>query len=602
MGIDSKTINFDAAIMKELILCITFMAMGFFGLHAQTAYLHIYDTGQRDSSAATVSEFKNMQEAFAQLKKTLYNKREQGYLAASIDSMQQQGDRIKAWIYTGQKYTWANLSFSNIPDALLNDMNIRERSWSAQPISPSRFATLTDKMLVYCENNGYPFATTFTDSLHTDSSNGMYARLILDRGRQIKIDTIVVEGNVEVSREFLLTYLGIHQGDLYNEAQLKLISKKIKELAFLQESQPWNIEFALTSTKLKIYLKEKKSNQLNGLIGLQPNTVETGKFLLTADILIALKNAIGFGESISLTYQQLQYKSPRFHADVMWPYILGTPIGAEASFDLFKKDSAFRRTSLELGIRYQFNASDYVRVYYQNQSNRIITPDTNYVRNNKALPENLDISTSGAGVEFVTAHTDYNLNPRKGWTAAVSASALIRDIRKNDAITGLSDGSGYNYAALYDTVNNNKYQYRIKANVQYFLPLLKNMVLRVAFNGGYLSGNRLFMNELFQIGGFKLLRGFDEQSIYANQYHVGSIDVRFLLSQNSYFYIFNDNSFVATKYGNVNMKDYPVSLGLGMTLESGSGIFNIAVATGKRSGETFQLRSAKIHFGYVAYF
>jgi outer membrane protein assembly factor BamA len=588
--------------MKKLFCCLYLILCHALDVFAQNVQMVMYETYARDSVQITKTQQKSIVEGYNQLKKIIQQKREQGFLAAAFDSIKSTDQALHAWMYVGPQYSWAHLSFSQIPHALLNDMQIREHNWSNQLINPTRFAALTDKMLQYCENNGYPFATTYLDSIASDSANALHARLILDRGKLVKMDSILIEGTVEVSRDFLLTYLDIHQGDLYNEAQLKLISKKIKELSFVQESQPWQIEFGLTKTQLKIFLKEKKSNQLNGLIGLQPNTIETGKFLLTADILIALKNALSYGESISLSYQQLQYKSPRFHTEVLWPYILGTPLGAEGSFDLFKKDSAFRRTSLEMGIRYQFNASDYLRIFYQNQSNRIITPDTNFVRNNKSLPDNLDISTSGAGVEFVAARTDYNLNPRKGWMGSLAASGFIRNIQKNDAITGINDGTGFNYSSLYDTVNNNKYQYRVKGNVQYYLPLMKNLVLRVAYNGGYISGSRLFMNELYQIGGFKLLRGFDEQSIYVNQYHIASIDLRFLLSQNSYFYIFNDDAMIHTRFASFDKKDYPVSIGLGMTLESGSGIFNIAIATGKRSGEQFQLRSAKIHFGYVAYF
>lgn len=572
--------------------------------YGQDLSLYIFSNGLQNDTTLSFQKlyFKTQVDGLDFLKSYLAEQREAGYLAVSVDSLLQNDTAIKAWIYHGHKYKWAQLSLKKIPDALLNNMGIRERAWNDQPLSPRRFAALTGKVLGYCENNGYPFASIYLDSISRHEGKGIYANLVLEPGQLTKYDTIKIEGNVPVSHQFLLTYLGIQQDDIYNESQLKLISKRLKELAFLEEAQTWSVRFTPGSSSLSIFLKERKANQLNGLIGLQPNTAETGKFMLTADVLIGLKNALGYGESLSLTYQQLQYKSPRFHADVMWPYLLGTPLGVESSFDLFKKDTTFRRTSFDIGVRYQFNAADYMKIFYQNQSNRIITPDTNYVKTNKTLPDNLDIAASGAGVEFFLERTDYKLNPRRGWTARLTASGLIRKIDKNDAITSLSDGSGYNYAALFDTVNNHKYQYRIAGTATYYLPLFKNLVLRIAYNGGYLSGSRLFMNELFQIGGFKLLRGFDEQSIYANQYHVGSLDLRFLLSRNSYFYLFNDNAYTFSRYNGKTARDYPVSLGIGITLESKTSIFNIALALGKHSGETFQFRRAKIHFGYTAYF
>ncbi len=545
--------------------------------------------------------FNGMPEAFEYLRGLIPEMQEEGFLAASIDSLVQSDSTVRAWIYRGGNYKWAKLSFQQLPKALLNDIGIRERDWENRVISPRRFAALCEKLLVHCENNGYPFAATVLDNMMV-TEGGINADLVLERGNLMRIDTLMIEGDVEVSREFLQSYLGIHQGDVYNESQLRLISKKLSELPFLQEASPWRMDFTIAENKLRLYLKERKANQLNGLIGLQPNTAETGKFMLTADVQVGLKNALGYGESIALTYLNMQYKSPRFHVELGVPYILGTPFGLEGSFDLFKKDTTFVRVSFEGGIRYQLNATDYVKLSYQSFSNRIVNADVKYVQLNKRLPDNLDIGTRGAGIEFLMDRTDYKLNPRKGWQGRVSGSGLVREVRKNEAITGISDGSGFDYESLYDTLNNQKYQYRLAASGAYYMPLAKSLVLKLGYTGGYLSGSRLFMNELYQIGGFKLLRGFDEQSIYANQYHVATLELRVLLGGNSYFYLFNDDAYVQTKTGIVNRDDYPVSLGTGITLENKSGIFNIAIGLGKHSGEAFQFGQTKIHFGYIAYF
>lgn len=545
--------------------------------------------------------FTSLPEAFSYLHKLLPELQENGFLGASIDTVIQTDTSIFTAIYLGEKYKWGKLSFDKVPVALLNDANIKERDWSNQNISPRRLAALSERLLVYCENNGYPFAYTSLENI-AHKEGVMYADLVLERGKLIHFDTLIIRSNVELSRDFLQSYLGIHKGDVYNESQLRLVSKRLKELAFLQEAQPWQMSFSIAQNELYLYLKEKKANQLNGLIGLQPNTVETGKFMLTYDILLGLKNALGYGETIAATLQNLQYKSPRFHADVTVPYLLGTPFGVEGSFDLFKRDSAFVRISFDGGLKYQLNAADYVKVSYQTYSNRIVTADVKYVLLNKRLPENLDISTNGAGVAFYMDRTDYKLNPHKGWQAGVAGSGLLRNVKKNEAIISLNDASGFDYGRLYDTVNTNKYQYRLNGHLNYHIPLFKSMVLKLGYQGGYISGSNLFLNELYQLGGFKMLRGFDEQSIYANQYHIATIELRLLLGQNSYFYLFNDDAFVATRYGIIDREDYPVSLGGGITLENKSGIFNIALGLGKRSAEQFQFRQMKLHFGYTAYF
>ncbi len=526
---------------------------------------------------------------------------EEGYLAASLDSLVYRDSLIRGFLFVGKQYRWSRLSFDKIPVSLLNAADLRKRDWEGQQISPKKVSSLLDKILRYCENNGFPFAKVFLANIREEGS-GLYAELELERGLEVRIDSIIVESDVELAKGFLENYLGIHEGDLYNEGQLRMVSKKLSELTFLQEYRPWQVSFSVMKNELRLFLKEKKSNQLNGLIGLQPNTIETGKFMLTYDILLGLKNALGYGESIAATIQQLQYKTLRFHADAYIPYILGTPFGLEGSFDLFNRDTSFVRISFDGGVRYQFNATDYIKVSYQTFSNRIIDADVRFVQLNKRLPDNLDVSTRGAGMLMHMDRTDYKLNPRKGWQGHIVASGLFRNVKKNDAITGIEDGSGFDYASLYDTVNSNRYQYRLLADGAFYLPLFRNAVLRLGYNGGYVSGGNLFLNELFQLGGFKLLRGFDEQSIYANQYHIGTIELRVLLGQNSFFYLFNDNGFIQTQYNKVDKIDYPVSIGGGVTLENKSGIFNIALGLGKLSGQDFQFRQSRIHFGYTAYF
>ena len=53
-------------------------------------------------------------------------------------------------------------------------------------------------------------------------------------------------------------------------------------------------------------------------------------------------------------------------------------------------------------------------------------------------------------------------------------------------------------------------------------------------------------NELFQIGGNKLLRGFDEASIFTPTYSILSLEYRLALGKNSYFQMpFIDAGFVS---------------------------------------------------------
>jgi len=546
--------------------------------------------------------FDNSEAAVAFMQQVVPRLQEKGYLSASVDSLSIQESVYRVYVFCGRSYKWANVDFSTIPQGIMVQAAIKKEQWAGRPLQPRQVARVSEKLLQWAEQNGYPFAKVWLDAVLIGDDGGVSGRFMLDKGPLQYIDTIDVQGDMKISRSFLLRYLDLKQREAYDEKKLRGISNRLKELPFLQEAAPWNFEFRLSRNKLNLYLKEKKANQLNAIVGLLPNSAETGKLLLTVDALFAFQNILGQGEQISLTYQNLQYKSPRLKADLIYPYLFNTPFGVDVHFDLFKKDTAFRRTSLQAGIRYQMTPTEYIRAFYHNQSNRLITVDTTFVKANKRLPDNIDVAANGGGAEIGLNRTDYRINPRKGWEARLSGSTLIRNVRKSDAITGLRDGTGFDYNALYDTLIQRQNQYFINGNLAYYLPLGKKMVLKTGYDGGWVGGAYLFRNELYQIGGFRLLRGFDEQSIFASQYHVLGLELRLLLDQNSFFYFFSDNAYVESNFNGFTKSDIYNGFGLGTTLETRSGLFTISYALGRNNANPVQFRQSKIHFGYVAYF
>jgi len=124
----------------------------------------------------------------------------------------------------------------------------------------------------------------------------------------------------------------------------------------------------------------------------------------------------------------------------------------------------------------------------------------------------------------------------------------------------------------------------------------------MALSGGWFQSPNVFRNELFQIGGYKLLRGFDEESIFCSAYGVASAEYRYLLSRNSYLFSFVDFGIANNNSQQAKTNNNFLGAGLGMAFETKAGIFNISYAAGKRDDQKFNLRQSKINLGYVNYF
>ncbi len=573
---------------------------------AQTSVLKLHSVDSNQALLLSLAEvpenFEDPGYSFDFLKKLVPALQEKGYLAASIDSFYYEDDNYGAFIFLGKQYKWARLSFDSIPNSLWAEASIDPRQWQDVKLNPKRLSNVTEKLLTWCEQNGYPFAKAWLQDVAVNEDGGVNATMMLSKGKLRRIDSINIKGTARISENYMSRYLDIFEGEPYNEKKLKAVTNRLNEIPFLEQSEPWRVRFKLTTTEVDLFLKERNANQLNAIIGLMPNSVETNKFLLTVDALFAFQNILSMGESISVTYQNLQYKSPRLKANGVMPFLFNSPFGIDGNFDLFKKDTSFRRTTFQLGLRYQLNATDFLRVFYQNQSNRLITVDTLFVRNNKRLPDNVDVSANGGGFEFVMNRTDYRPNPHKGWRGRALMSALIRNVRRADAITEMTDAGGFSYSSLYDSLDKRKYQYRVEGELAYFLPLGKKATFLTGYSGGWVSGKNLFQNELYQIGGFKLLRGFDEQSVYTNQYHVITLELRLLLDRNSNVYLFSDNGYIISEYSGFYREGLYNGFGAGASLAVRSGLFTINYGIGRTEGSPVQFRQSKIHFGYVAYF
>ena len=156
---------------------------------------------------------------------------------------------------------------------------------------------------------------------------------------------------------------------------------------------------------------------------------------------------------------------------------------------------------------------------------------------------------------------------------------------------------------MYDSIQLRTYRFRVNVSAAKYFTLSRNGVLKTAFNAGLLQSPQTFQNELFRLGGYQLLRGFDEESIYANRYGVATVEYRFLTGVNSYFYGFSDIASTYTKIGNDSFSNFFTSAGLGLEFETKFGLLNLSYAVGKRNDVKFDIRNAsKIHFGYINYF
>lgn len=158
-----------------------------------------------------------------------------------------------------------------------------------------------------------------------------------------------------------------------------------------------------------------------------------------------------------------------------------------------------------------------------------------------------------------------------------------------------------NFSEQYDSLGTSVPRFELSTDFSYFLPLaLRAAIGAHARLGWRYSDSGLLRNEKYQIGGNKLLRGFDEASIFTSYYALATFEYRLLLSNNSYFSVpFIDFGFIEDVDGN---SLFVTGIGASLGVETPVGLFNFSLAAGRTSEEGFDFSKPKAHFGFVSLF
>lgn len=570
-----------------LLLLVTFFLAS---VSAQKIELKISfnDTLIKTSKLIDYNNSLELSELKSELSNTLKQLHQKAFLIATTDSIIIDSSHYHVFIHLGKIYKWTSLTNKNIDEEILSKIGYRDKLYNNRPFSEKQLKNFFKKVILFYENHGYPFASIKLDSIQIEG-NKLSAQLYLEKNRLYKIDSVIILGNATISDQYIKNYIKIKEGDIYNEESIRKISARIKELPFVTEEKKWKVVFTEDKSKIILSLKKKQASRFDGVLGVIPDE-ETGKLRLTGDLKLNLINSFHNGEKIEFNWRAIQENTQDLKFNVMYPFLVNTPLGLDYNFKLYKKDTTFIDVGHKIGIRYILKGNNYFKVFFHNKSSSLLS-QTGFATLT-ALPSYADVTSQLYGIEMHNANLDYLLNPRKGYQVNISGSLGNKIIKKNPQIDD----------QLYENIDLKSTLYNAEINANYYISITKRSIIKLATKNGYTFNENLFDNELLRIGGLLTLRGFDEESIFASMYTIETIEYRYILEQNSYMYLFFDGAYYENDGIEEFVADRPFGFGVGMSFETKAGIFSISYALGKQFDNPILFRSAKIHFGFVNFF
>lgn len=546
------------------------------------------DTAIKASKVITYNKYINLSALKSEISQIIIQLNSKAYLTASLDSILVDSNQYRAFIHLGNVFKWSYLKPVNIDEEVLSKIGFRDKVFNNKPFNQRQLYNFLNETINHYENNGYPFASLSFDSVQIEGNN-FRGNLILNKHHRYKVDSLLIYGTATISERYIQNYIRIKHSDSYNEALIKNISTRIKELPFVEEKQPFKVVFNETESKIILDLKKKQASRFNGILGIQPNN-ETGKLRLTGDVKLNLLNSFKKGEEIIFNWRSIQENTQDLNTGFSYPFVLNTPFGLDYNFKLYKRDTTFIDVFNKIGVRYILKGNNYFSVFYQNKSSSLLS--TKNFASLTVLPDYADISSQLYGIGVYYSKLDYNLNPRKGYSIIAEGAVGTKNIKKNNAIK----------ETLYDGLKLNSSLYNASSILDYYIPLRKRSVIKLSSKNGLTLNESLFDNELIRIGGLFTLRGFDEESIFATFYSIATVEYRFILEQNSFLYLFFDGAYYEKDNVKGYVSDRPIGFGTGMSFDTKAGIFSISYALGRQFDNPILFRSAKIHFGFINYF
>ena len=243
--------NYMITTLKRICLIIQvcfFVTIGF----GQSSYAIKWKiVGDQKSLPQEISNFsvKDSVSITDSLQNQLFKLQNNGRLLASIDTVIKKDSIITAHLFLGPQYSWLMLSNGNVPDNFWSQSGFSNRKWQNEPINLYKIRDFQEKLKTTLENSGYPFSKNWLDSLKI-SEEKISAKLMVDKGKLIIIDSFQIAGNAKISKHFIQNYLGIRNNSLYNKSKIAKI--KIKSLTLIIKNFIFNNYFF--SFKRNIYI------------------------------------------------------------------------------------------------------------------------------------------------------------------------------------------------------------------------------------------------------------------------------------------------------------------------------------------------------------
>ncbi len=447
------------------------------------------------------------------------------------------------------------------------------------------FESAFSEILVWYENNGFPFALIQIESVSFTADtlkNSSFADFVIsiNTKQKSRIDIVEIEGNSKTKENVIIRSSQIQLGQEYSQELINNIPDRLNRLRFFEPVAIPEFYFnSKGSGVLKITVKEKETNNFDGIAGYVPSSNENEEGYFTGYININLRNLFGTGRAALIKWQQQNANSQELELRYLEPWIFNYPFNIEVGLFQRKQDSTYVQRNVDAKLEFLATQDISASVVFGSQS----TIPTENKSNSFTV---FSSSLLSAGFNFRIDTRDDFYSPTNG----LFFNSLYKYSSKN-----IDGPAKYLTPGLITKTS----QQRVEFDFLFYKSLFTNQIAVINLHGRELSGSNLELSDLYFLGGANSMRGYREKQFQGNRIIWSNLEYRFLLSRRSFAFAFLDSGYYLRNSNSNNNSDelseFKYGYGFGLNIETSLGVLGVSFALGK--GDSFS--DGKIHFGIV---
>lgn len=424
------------------------------------------------------------------------------------------------------------------------------------------------------EQKGYALAKLQLTNIKRANPTTLYADLIFepDHLRQINSIEVLYTDKINFPKSHLKQILNKYQKKTYNLNTLNDIYKDFANINFINQPKYPEVLLTKATTKVYVYLEKKNANTFDGFLGFTNN--EKKKLSINGYLDLKLENLLSAGEKIAVYWKSDGNDQKTFQANLEIPYLFQTKIGIKTQLQIFRQDSTFQNTKNTFNLSYISNYNTRFYLGYESTESSDIQN-----ANNSSIADFTN--------QFITATFDKILNNTQN---AISS--------KQNKVS-ISVGFGNR------EINNNldrKKNGQIIASLQstHEININKKQLLYLNNTNQYIKSNNYIANELYRFGGYKTLRGFQENNFEAYYTSTLMTEYRYTIAPRLYIHSILDGALFRNlaKINNENNMKTALGVGIGLGLQTNNGLLKIALANGTTQNQKQNIYNTLVHFSY----